>query len=89
MDVERAARIASLKQHPAWGELVAEVEATVERYSAALAKAMLATGQPFDNFEYKRGVLAGLQQFARYPESATKLVQKDMARVKQEESNSE
>lgn len=85
MDVERAARIAALKQHPAWAELAAEINETVEHYAAALAKGMLATGKPFDNFEFKRGVLAGMQQVIRYPESATKLVQKDIARVRAEE----
>ena len=86
MDVDRAARIAVLKQHPAWAELADEVQQTVDRYKASLAEVMLSTGEPFSNFEYKRGVLAGMQQVIRYPESATKLVQKDIERVKQEEA---
>lgn len=84
MDVDRAASIARLKDHPAWPDLVAEVEETVDRYAAALAKTMLATGKPFENFEYKRGVLAGLREFARYPESATAAVKKDLARQTKE-----
>ena len=89
MDVDRAARIAALKQHPAWAELAEEVQETVDRYANALAKTMLSTGEAFSNFEYKRGVLAGMQQVIRYPESATRLVQKDIERVKAEEAAGE
>lgn len=85
MNVDRAAQIASITSHPAWEHLVADVEETVESYSVSLAKAMLATGKPFDNFEYKRGFLAGLKHFARYPDTATAVLKKDAA--KQQETH--
>lgn len=77
MDVDRAARIASLKQHPAWAELVAAVDEQHERYAVNLAKKMLATGTPYDNFEYKRGYLAALKAITRYPDQAIIALAKD------------
>lgn len=89
MDVARAARIAAIKQHPAWDELVADVEEETERYAAALARTMLATGKPYDNFEYKRGYLAGMKAITRYPESATKMVAADAAKQQAEQQAAE
>jgi transaldolase len=91
MEVERAARIAAIKQHPAWDELIAEIDETYEKYAAALAKTMMATGEPYPDFEYKRGYLAGLKALTRYPETATKLVSADAEkqRAEAEEAHSE
>lgn len=85
MDVERAARIAAIKNLPAWQELTAEIEETVARYSTALAKKMLSTGIPYEDFEYKRGYLAGLQSLVRYPDRATAVIQKDTAKQQEEQ----
>ena len=89
MNIDRAARIAGLKQHPAWGDLVAEIDETVERYSVALAKTMLATGKPPEtpsmSFEYKRGYLAGMKAVTRHPDTATAALRKEMARQTEQE----
>lgn len=87
MNPERAARIQALKQHPAWEDFRAEVEELHERYVASLAKVMMATGQPFPDFEYKRGYLKGLMEAVRMPDQALLAIEKDSAKrtKKQEE----
>lgn len=84
MDVDRAARLAALKQHPSWPELAEEVRSTKERYMSSLSRKMLADGRPFDDFEYKRGFLAGMEHLIRYPEGATKILEREAQRVAKE-----
>lgn len=85
MQVDRATQLASLKNHPAWAALVAEVDETAERYTTAVMKVMFLTGKPFDDFEYKRGFLAGLKALVRYPEAATAVLKKDIERQTKED----
>lgn len=87
MQIERAAHLAALKQHPSWAALTAEIEETKEKYLAGVTKILLSTGQLPDTFEFKRGFLAGMEHLARYPEGATKILEREANRVKQTEGN--
>jgi hypothetical protein len=86
---ERAQRLQSLKGHPVWEELRAEVQETHDAYSAALAKKMLADGKPFESpdmsFEFKRGYLKGLMDCVRIPDKAVLALQKDLKKHQSEE----
>lgn len=81
MEVDRAARLSALKSHPSWPELLKEVAEVKERYIASLSRQMLATGKPFDDFEYKRGFLAGMEHLTRYPEGSTRILEREARRV--------
>ncbi len=89
MDVDRAARIQALIAHPAFVELQAEVAELRDKYASALSAKMLADGEPFDNFEYKRGYWDGLLTAVRYPEKAVKTLERDLAKSRKQEENSE
>lgn len=86
MDIQRAAAISALKQHPAWAELTADINETIDKYASALARTMLATGKPPESdgmsFEYKRGYLAGLKAVTQKPEHATAAIRRDAAERK-------
>ena len=85
MDVDRAAQLAALKQHPAWPALIAEIEETKQKYMEGITRVLLKTGVVPETFEYKRGFLAGMEHLSRYPEGATKILEREAARVKTEE----
>lgn len=86
MTPERAARIQALKQHPAWEDFRTEIEEQYDKYVESLGKVMMATGQPFPDFEYKRGYLKGLMEAARMPDQAILAIEKDSAkRTKKQE----
>lgn len=87
MDAERAARIATLIDHPGFVELQHEITEIRENYAAALAKTMLATGEPFPNFEYKRGYFAGATAITSNPETALARIRRDIEKAQQEEQS--
>lgn len=89
MDVDRAAQLASLKAHPAWPALIAEIEETKTKYMDGITRILLKTGEIPATFEYKRGFLAGMEHLSRYPEGATKILEREAARVKTEEEEVE
>lgn len=88
MNPERAARIQGLKNHPAWGDLKAEIEEAYERYTAAVTKTMMATGRPFPDFEYKRGYLKGMMEVIRLPDQAILAIEKDLKKHQTEQEES-
>lgn len=77
MNVERASRIQALKQHPAWEDFAAEIQEAYDRYVAAVSKTLMATGQPFPDFEYKRGYLKGQLDAAQLPDAAAAFLEKE------------
>lgn len=87
MDAERAARIATLIDHPGFVELQHEITEIREKYAAALAKTMLATGEPFADFEYKRGYFAGATAITSKPETALARIRRDIEKAQQEEQS--
>lgn len=87
MDSETAARIQNLKNVPGWAELVELIEHECNKYTNALAKQMLATGRPFDEFEYKRGYWAGMKAVLRYPDIAVRVLQRDVEAMNQEDDS--
>lgn len=87
MDTERATRIATLKDHPGFAELLNEITEIRDKYAEALAKTMLATGEPFPNFEYKRGFFAGAVAIASKPEVALAKIRRDIEKAQQEEES--
>ena len=87
MNADRAAQIQHLKDVPAFQAFVDEVNELTEKYAAALAKKMLADGEPFENFEHKRGFLAGLRAAAEYPDKAVQKLQRDLTRSQKHEED--
>lgn len=85
MDTDRAARIQALTTHPAFIELRDEIDHMYDSYTAALAKKMMADGHPYSDFEYKRGYLAGLRKAVRYPDTALKILERDLTKQTTEE----
>ena len=80
MNTDRAHAIAALKSVPAFQAFVEEVNDLTEKYHGALASKMMSTGEPFPDFEYKRGYLAGLRMAADYPDQAVKKLRRDIER---------
>lgn len=77
MDIQRAANIATLKEHPGFQAFVLEVEEKRERFVDLMAKKMMSTGEPYPDFEYERGYWAGLQKATGYPDLATRVLKAD------------
>jgi len=85
VDAERAAKIQALASYLPFQELKTEIEALYLDYSTALARTMMTTGHPFDDFEYKRGYWAGLLAAVRYPDKAARTLERDLAKSRPKE----
>lgn len=83
MEIERSARLQALLQHPSWTELTAVVDEQYAAYASFVTKTVMATGQPPDNIDYKRGFLAGMRHVTRYPGIAEKALERELKAEKE------
>lgn len=84
MDVDRAARLQALLQHPSWPELVQAIEEHRDAYLKYLSKHLMATGELPADFEFKRGFLTGMKFVSRYPGIADKTLERMVAKSKED-----
>jgi hypothetical protein len=84
MDEQRAGRLQALLQHPSWQELQDTIDEYHEKYVDFVSKNLMATGELPDDFEYKRGFLAGMKHVTRYPGVAEKTLERAIAKSREE-----
>jgi hypothetical protein len=84
MNEQRAGRLQALTQHPSWPELEQAVAEQRSSYLEAVMKGLMATGKLPDDFEYKRGFLAGMKAVTRYPATAEKTLERAIAKSRNE-----
>jgi hypothetical protein len=84
MDEMRAGRLQALLKHPSWNELVETVDEYHNKYAAYVMTNLMSNGELPDDFEYKRGFLAGMKHVSRYPGVAEKKLERAIAKSKEE-----
>jgi hypothetical protein len=85
VEVERAARLTALLQHPAWAELVQTINEKADSYARGVTAGLMATGELPDDFEYKRGFFAGMKAVCHQPDVALRILDRDVRAHREEQ----
>jgi hypothetical protein len=75
IDPDRAKRIETLLKHPAWPDLVAQVDEECARYAVSMSKALL-QGDELNQraIDFNRGLMKGMRDLVNFPTTASKIV---------------